>query len=365
MTTQRIQSVDTLRGITIVAMILVNNPGTWNKVYAPLLHADWHGLTPTDLVFPFFLFIVGISIALAYQNKTPDNKTYKKIIVRSLKLIGLGLLINLFTPNFPFIEDLGTVRIPGVLQRIGIVFLAASIIFLNFSTKAISLITVSILVGYYLLTGFTPLPNGAIPSFENNLNNWSNFVDYHLLGKHMWREFYDPEGFLGTIPSIATSLLGVLTGKILTSTTKYKKEKILLGTSFLLLLLGYLWNLWYPINKATWSSSYVITSGGWALLILSITYYINDVKEKNISKIFTYVSRNAIVVYFLSMIIAKSFYHIKINDTQNLHGWLYNNLLANFIGDTKLASFLYAFSVVGCYLFLSFYLYRKKIFFKV
>ena len=119
---QRIQSVDILRGISIAAMILVNTPGDWNHVYTPLLHAHWHGLTPTDLIFPFFLFIVGISISFAYKNAENEKSTYKKITIRSLKLIGLGVFLNLFVPYFPFITDLNTVRIPGVLQRIGIVF---------------------------------------------------------------------------------------------------------------------------------------------------------------------------------------------------------------------------------------------------
>jgi len=134
----RVQSVDLFRGLTIAAMILVNTPGTWNAIYAPLEHSEWNGLTPTDLIFPFFLFIVGMSISLAYQNADNNKYTYKKILIRSLKIIGLGLFLNLFLPYFPFIENLTIVRIPGVLQRIGFVFLIAAIINLNYSWKWLS-----------------------------------------------------------------------------------------------------------------------------------------------------------------------------------------------------------------------------------
>ena len=140
----RILSVDIFRGATIVLMILVNTPGTWSNVYAPLLHAKWHGYTPTDLVFPFFLFIVGTSIVFAYQNKTPSKATYKKITVRSLKLIGLGLFLGAFTIHFPFIKEFSEIRFPGVLQRIGVVFFFAAILFLNFNWKKLIWITGSV-----------------------------------------------------------------------------------------------------------------------------------------------------------------------------------------------------------------------------
>lgn len=361
----RITSVDTLRGITIIAMILVNNPGSWSNVYPPLLHASWHGITPTDLIFPFFLFIVGIAIALAYENKKPSKSTYKKIVVRSTKLIGLGLFINVFTPNFPFFENLQEFRIPGVLQRIGLVFFVSSVLFLNSSEKTIVLTTIGLLLGYFLLLGFVSLPNGAMPSYENNLNNWANYIDYNILGKHMWQELYDPEGLLSTIPSVATCLLGILAGLLLTRNTRIRKEYVLLICGVSLLLLGYVWNIWFPINKTFWSSSYVLVTAGYAFIILSITYYLNDVKKINPTKIFTYVSRNAITVYFLSMVVAKSFYSIKVNETENIHTWLYHNFYTNFLGDASLASFLYAVTVVSFYVLLSRYLFKKQIFLKV
>ncbi|MGY0407621.1 MAG: heparan-alpha-glucosaminide N-acetyltransferase domain-containing protein, partial [Polaribacter sp.] len=143
---KRIESVDILRGITICAMILVNTPGTWSTVYSPLLHSEWHGLTPTDLIFPFFLFIVGISIYFAYKYKKPSKSIYKKIAVRSLKLFGLGLFLNLFIPYFPFFQNFETLRFLGVLQRIGIVFFITAILYLHFNWKVLTGILPTILV---------------------------------------------------------------------------------------------------------------------------------------------------------------------------------------------------------------------------
>lgn len=363
---KRLQSVDTLRGLTIIAMILVNNPGSWSSVYPPLLHAKWHGLTPTDLIFPFFLFIVGISIALAYKNQTPSKATYKKIVIRSLKLIGLGLFINVFTPNFPFIEELETLRIPGVLQRIGIVFFVSSVLFLNLTVKNIVSVITLLLISYFLFTGFIHLPNGAYPSFENNLNNWSNYIDYTILGKHMWRNTFDPEGLLSTLPSIITCLLGIIAGKILTyKNSSYKKEHLLFFYAVSLISLGYIWSIWYPINKTIWTGSFVLVTAGWASLALSIIYYINDIKNITLSKNLTYVSKNAITIYFLSMVIAKAFYLTKINNNETIHSWLFDTFFNNYIQITELASLLYALSVVSFYLLLSYILFKKNIFFKV
>ncbi|MDP5229824.1 MAG: heparan-alpha-glucosaminide N-acetyltransferase domain-containing protein, partial [Cellulophaga sp.] len=202
----RILAVDIFRGITIVLMILVNNPGTWSAVYAPFLHADWHGYTPTDLVFPFFLFIVGTSIAFAYQNKTGSANTYKKISVRSLKLIGLGLFLGAFSITFPFFDEFSSIRFPGVLQRIGVVFFITSILFINFNWKTLVGITIFILIGYWLVMGFIPV-EGVISTFDRAPNNLANYVDVNILGNHMWKKDYDPEGILSTIPAVASCIL--------------------------------------------------------------------------------------------------------------------------------------------------------------
>lgn len=358
---QRIASVDILRGVTIVAMILVNTPGDWAHVYPPLLHAEWHGLTPTDLIFPFFLFIVGISIYFAYKSKTPSKLVYKKILVRSLKLIVLGLILNFFVPYIPFFEDLESVRIPGVLQRIGVVFLVSALLFLNFNWKTLLVICVVVLLGYWLFLGFVPL-NEQIPTFERGPNNWANFIDSQLLGKHMWRQDYDPEGVISTLPSIVSCLIGVFVGKLI---NEFKSVRVLLGTSFILLVLGYVFNLCFPINKAIWSSSFVLVTSGWGTLVLAIIYYLIDVKQLRIGTVFKYVGMNAITLYFLSSLISKCMYLTNINNHNNVHSYFYNSVFVNDYITLKMSSLLYAITVVLFYIGLAYILFKRKIFIKV
>lgn len=359
--TQRIESVDILRGVTIAAMILVNDPGTWSHVYAPLLHADWHGLTPTDLVFPFFLFIVGVSIYFAYKNKPNVTSTYKKIIIRSIKIIGLGLFLGWFLPYFPFFKSFETLRFPGVLQRIGVVFLFSSILYLNFNWKILLGIGISILIAYWLFLGFVPFPDGSLPTFDRAPNNWSNFIDLNILGEHMYKDDYDPEGLFSTLPAIATCISGILIGKQLDN---LKNLKPLFGMALALLVLGYILNIWFPINKAIWSSSFVLVTSGYAALILGIVYYITDIKKIKFGAIFKYAGMNALIIYFLSSLVAKTFYLTKIGDT-NLHSWLYSNLFAHDFFSDELSSLLYALTVVAFYLGLGYVLYKRKIFIKV
>jgi predicted acyltransferase len=358
---QRIESVDILRGVTIVAMILVNTPGTWSHVYAPLLHAKWHGLTPTDLIFPFFLFIVGISIYFAYKNKPNNKNTYKKIIIRSLKLIGLGLFLGLFLPYFPFVKDFEVIRFPGVLQRIGVVFLFSAVLYINCNWKILLGIGVSILVGYWLFLGFTPLPDGILPTFDRAPNNWAMYIDLNILGEHMWKDDYDPEGLFSTLPAIATCISGILIGRLL---DELKNIKSLFGVAIILLILGYTVNIWFPINKAIWSSSFVLVTSGWGALIWGLIYYLTDFKKIKFGSIFKYAGMNAITVFFLSSFIAKTFYLTKVGKT-NIHSWIYSNIFTHDFLSDKMSSLLYALVVVTFYLGLGYVLYRKKIFIKV
>ena len=363
MISNRVISVDILRGITIIAMILVNNPGTWASVYPPLLHAEWHGLTPTDLIFPFFLFIVGISISYAYKNKPNSLSTYKKITIRALKLIGLGLFLSWFLPYFPFFKGFETVRFPGVLQRIGVVFFMSALLFLNFNWKQLAVVVTILLVSYWLFLGFVPLPDGTLPTFDRASNNWANFVDVNILGKHTWKTDYDPEGLLSTIPAIATCILGIFAGKFLNSEYKNKDQKLILAGS-ILLLLGYVWSYWFPINKAIWSSSFVLVAAGWAAIVLAVVYYMTDVKQLKFGKVFIYVGMNAITIFFLSGFIAKSFGLLKING-QSIHSLLYTTIFEHPFLDAKLSSMLYAICVISFYVLLGYVMYRKKLVVKV
>ena len=359
----RVISVDIFRGLTIVLMILVNTPGTWSHVYAPFLHAEWHGYTPTDLVFPFFLFIVGTSIAFAYQKKRTAAATYKKITVRSLKLIGLGLFLGAFTISFPFIKDFAEIRFPGVLQRIGVVFFFAAVLFINFKWKTLVGICAVLLIGYWLLMGFVPV-EGMESTFERAPNNLANYIDVKVFGTHNYKPDYDPEGLLSTLPSIGSALLGIFTGLILTS-KKEKKEWLLLGLGVLMLMFGYLWNTVFPINKALWSSSFVLVTAGWANIFLALIYYLSDVKGLKFGSIFKYAGANAITVYFLSSFVTKLFYSIKVDGDTSLHSWLFMNIYVHDFMPMELSSLLYALTVISFYMLLAYVMYRRKIFIKV
>lgn len=360
---ERVIAVDIFRGLTIVLMILVNTPGTWSAVYPPLLHVDWHGYTPTDLVFPFFLFIVGTSIVFAYQNKEPNWATHRKIIIRTLKLLGLGLFLGAFMLDFPFIKSFESIRFPGVLQRIGVVFFFASLLFLHCNWRVLIGICLAILLGYWIWLGFIPL-NGEAPTFDRAPNNWANFIDLNVLGTHMYKEDYDPEGILSSLPSIATALMGIFTGLILRAKTQSKiKFMIIMGVACL--FLGYVWDLVFPINKAIWTSSYVLVTAGWANLALCLIYYFTDYKKIRFGSIFSHAGANAITVYFLSSFFTKLFYLIRINDSQSIHGWLFDTLYTYDFVSLKFSSMLYGLSVAAFYCLLAYIMYKKKIFIKV
>lgn len=366
---QRILSVDIFRGITIAAMILVNTPGTWSSVYGPLLHAEWHGITPTDLIFPFFLFIVGMSITFAYTGKKERGVTsdvYKKIVSRTLKLIFLGLFLAAFTLEFPFFKDFSNLRIPGVLQRIGVVFFIASLLYLHSNWKVLLAVFVAILIGYWYLLTQIPI-DGAAPllTVESNL---PAVIDMKILtNNHTWKSNYDPEGILSTLPSIATSIFGMFLGMILLNKKRQPMEKLkqIIAIGLLALALGYAWSLSFPLNKALWTSSFVLVTGGWACLVYAVIYYVADISGKTAwGKPAIIFGSNAITVYFLSSFISKCFYLITLPNGQTIHGYLYG-ILSSIITIPKLSSLIYAIFVILFYYGIALYLYKKKIFIKV
>ena len=298
----RLLSLDGFRGITVTAMILVNNPGDWSHIYAPLQHARWDGCTPTDLIFPFFLFIVGVSIVYALSGKKADPTTHGKTILRILKrsliIFGIGIFLALF-PDFDFTN----LRIPGVLQRIAVVFLFSGIIFLKISTRVQLFLMAFILLLYWGLMTLVPVPGMGIPNLEpaTNLGAW---LDNKLLPGHLWAssKIWDPEGILSTLPAIVTGLSGVLAGKWLRQPTDaaHKTTGLLLYGN-LAMLGGLIWNLVFPINKALWTSSYVLYTAGLAAIGLGICYWFIDVKEyKAWTKPFAAFGMNAITVYVIA-----------------------------------------------------------------
>ncbi|HET8677262.1 MAG TPA: heparan-alpha-glucosaminide N-acetyltransferase domain-containing protein [Blastocatellia bacterium] len=361
--TGRLLALDTFRGLTIAGMILVNNPGTWDAVYSPLRHADWHGWTPTDLIFPFFLFIVGVSIALALGRRAasngPQGKLYLKIVRRSVIIFALGLVIY----GFPYYL-LSTLRIPGVLQRIAVCYLVASIVFLKTGWKGQAIIATGLLVAYWLLMTLVPVPGyGAGDlSMEGNL---AAYLDRQLLAGHTWKPLYDPEGLLSTVPAIATTLFGVMAGSWITSKREGLEKTVgLFVAGAAGIIIGWAWGAWFPINKALWTSSYTVLTAGMALQFLALCYWLIDIKGyRRWTKPFVIFGVNAIAVYVLSSIMATALETWHISGL-TIKEFLYNKLFASWASPIN-ASLLWAISYVLFWLGVMTLLYRRKIFIKV
>jgi len=360
----RLLSLDVFRGITVAAMILVNNPGDWGHVYPPLLHAHWHGCTPTDLIFPFFLFIVGVSIAFAMGKSKPS---VLKIIKRSAILFGLGLFLSLY-PKF----DFATVRIPGVLQRIALVYLACSLIFIKTSRTIQIWITTVLLVGYYLLMTFVPVPEVGYANLEptTNLGAW---IDRNILTTaHLWKsaKVWDPEGLFSTLPAIGTGLLGVFTGQWLKSSYS-ASEKIawLFFSGNALIVGGLIWDLFFPINKALWTSSYVLYAGGWAMVGLAACYWLIDVQGyRRWTTPLVAFGVNAITVFFLSGIIPRTLALIKVETPEGVitsQQWMQQNLIAVWFRNAYNASLAGAVTFITFWFVILYVMYKKGIVIKV
>lgn len=372
----RLLSLDFFRGATVAAMILVNNPGDWGHIYAPLEHSEWHGCTPTDLVFPFFLFIVGVSIAYAMGSKKQDPATHGKTIFKAFKraliLFGLGLFLTLFPEVFTKpLESLQGMRIPGVLQRIALVFFISAVLFLKVSLKNLRILFILLLAVYWALMTFVPVPGNGPANLEKetNLGAWldrSVFTEAHLWSSS---KTWDPEGLLGTIPAIATGLFGILVGVYLKRKDVLDAVKVswLFSTGCVAVALGLLWDLQFPINKALWTSSFVLFTGGLATIVLAMSYWIIDVNKYNkFTKPFVVYGVNAITVFFLSGILPQilSIISIKIGEAEtNVYSWLYSGYATNF--SPVNASLLWAISTVLFWLVILWFMYNKKIIIKV
>ncbi len=368
---KRLFSLDVFRGMTIAGMILVNNPGDWGNIYSPLKHAEWHGTTPTDYIFPFFLFIVGVAISLALGRKV-ESKITKDIYLKILRRSAIIFLLGLFIAAVPYF-DFSTLRIPGVLQRIAVCYLIASLIFLHTNWKQQAIIALVLLFVYWiLLTAFT-VPNCAITTMDDKACNITAYFDRLVLGlDHIWSlgKVYDPEGILSTIPAIATTLSGVLTGTWL-RTKKDDAEKVsgifFVGVS--LCAIGWFWNLVFPFNKALWTSSYVVYTSGLALCFLGFCYWLIDIKGYNKwSKPFVIFGVNALALYVGAELLAKSLYLINVTgkngEAISLQGWIYDKFFLSLATPLN-ASLLYAISFILLWLFIMWLLYRKEIYIKV
>jgi len=396
--TKRLISLDALRGFTIAAMVIVNDPGSWDYVYTPLLHASWHGISATDLIYPFFIFIVGVSISFAYtkrmEAKVPKKDIYKKIIWRAFKIYAVGVLLWVLRRDLWEIS-LDDVRWVGVLQRIAIVFLLGALIFLNTDWKKQIGIAVSLLVGYWLVMALVPVPideviqqalasgtvmsaHGKIPIGEINQisegfiaanfeagTNLAAWMDRALVPGYLWEVTWDPEGLLSTLPALATAIIGMLVGRILiTVSDPYKKLSYLFFTGFSLLLVGEIWGYIFPLNKNLWSSSFALYTGGLATMGLAACILIIDVwGYVGWTRLGRVYGANAITAYVLAGMLTLVFY------SDSLWGFSFSRTFMDSMTGigvpAKFASFMYAIMYMLIIYIPTYILYRKKIFIKL
>jgi predicted acyltransferase len=388
-------------------MVLVNNPGDWGNIYAPLKHADWHGWTPTDLVFPFFVFLMGVAMPLSQsENSGLTKDAFTKILARSLRLICLGLFLNFFSRiefgsiqgpvlmlfrlmvsgfvgflllgEFPpkiklyialglfllmiglaysGIEKYENVRLPGVLQRLGLVYFFAAIIFSTCSFRVQFALAVIVLVGYWLSMAYIPMPSTGEMGFEKG-KNIAAWIDETILKTHVWAtaKTWDPEGILSTLPAIVSGLMGTWAGLLLKLKAE-KKNLVFVGVA--LLFCGLVWDTYFPINKSLWSSSFVLVSTGVGFILLVIFGFLFDNKKENIvSSFLTSWGVNPIIVFFGAGILPRALNMIKIEDKAML-SYFYKNALVPLFSNPLHSSL--AFAIINVIFWSGVVLYLKKV----
>jgi predicted acyltransferase len=331
---ERLLSLDVFRGITIAGMLLVNNPGSWSAVYDPLEHAAWHGWTPTDLIFPFFLFIVGVSMAFSLAAQEARGAGRGAMLAKAAKRAAILVVLGLLLAAFPFHHlDLAHLRIPGVLQRIGAAFLLASVVVLLTARRVQAMAIAALLLGYWAAMTLVPVPGHGAGDLGKD-GNLAAYVDRAVLGtSHLWAQAktWDPEGILSTFPAVATVLLGVFAGRWLRGGRPPAERAVglfLAGNAGL--LLGLVWHEAFPINKNLWTSSYVVFTAGMALHFLAMCYWVVDVRGwRRWARPFTVLGVNAIAAFVLSGVMARLLELVKVGGGVSLKRWVYENALAS------------------------------------
>jgi predicted acyltransferase len=384
-------SLDVFRGATIASMMLVNNPGSWDAIYPQLDHAEWNGWTFTDIIFPFFLWIVGVAIPLSTAKRLERGESratlFLHVIRRAAIIFGFGLSLAFFSfvINGSFAKDggfspwlgevTGTIRISGVLQRIAICYLIASAIFLSTKWRGQIAWLIGLLAGYWLLMKFAPVAGHAPWDFSRE-GNFSAYVDGRVLGKHTWHGApWDPEGVVSTIPAIATCLFGILAGQLLQikRSMEQKTAWLFVGGN-LLMFAGAVLNIWMPINKNLWTSSYSVFMAGLAMNIFAICYWLVDVKGwQRWSKPFAIYGMNAITVFMLSGLLGRLSLEIKVHDTTGnvialksyLFETFFNGPLSHLGLPPKLCSLSWALAYLAGLYLIAWIMYRRKWFLRV
>jgi predicted acyltransferase len=357
---RRLVSLDAFRGMTVALMILVNNPGDWGHVYWPFLHAPWHGWTPTDVVFPFFLFIVGVAIPFSRRG------TAGQALRRGAVLFGLGLFIAAY-PTF----DLATLRIPGVLQRIALCYVTAWLLHRVGRPWVEAVGAGGLLAAYWVLITRVTVPGGLPPNLEpeTNLGAW---LDRALMTGHLWRQSktWDPEGVLSTLPAIATTLLGVLAGRWVKRDAPgpVVRSAVLMGAGLVLTVAGLAWGQTFPINKSLWTSSYVLLTGGLAAYCFGALFWIADVRgHGGWTRPFVIYGVNAILVFVASGLVAKTLVRIEIPGPAGvtpLPLWLCRNVFGTWLSPPA-ASLAYAVANVAAWFAVLRFLDRRGIHWKI
>ena len=427
----RLLSLDVMRGMTIAGMILVNDPGSWTYVYPALRHAVWHGITPTDLIFPFFLFIMGVSITFSLGKQLQQNKP-KPILIRKIaKRAGIIFLLGLFLAGFPYFGgkpenmsgarhiiylillivflgtmlmkevasqpegfraerqrlwrwafwgamaavfvagvthfDISGLRIPGVLQRIAVVFLISALIYLYTGWRAQLYLLGGILLLYWVLMTLVPVPGGYAPNLEKetNLGAWLDRLIFTT--DHLWRsaKTWDPEGLLSTLPAVGTGIMGMLSGYLLQARIpKADRTAWLFVGGFAALFIGEAWHLVFPINKALWTSSFVVYTGGLAMMFLGTLYWLIDVKSyQKWTPVWESFGRNPITAYVAAGLLARFLGLVKIGET-SLHAWIFEHIFASWLKPHD-ASLLFALIFVLAIGLPIWVLYKRNIIIKV
>ena len=384
MTKERYYSLDVFRGATVALMILVNNPGSWSNTFSPLAHASWHGCTPTDLVFPFFLFAVGnaMSFVMPQLQKGNSSEFWKKVIKRTILIFLIGLFLNWS----PFVKwsDTGlvfkpweNVRILGVLQRIALCYFFASVIIYYGKSRMALFIGMMILVIYWVLS----FALGAAGHPYSLSGYFGNAIDFNILGiSHVYKGEgvpFDPEGLTSTLPAIVQVIFGFLVGEYIQLKGKnFEMLAKLLLTGVVLVLVGYIWDFSFPINKKIWTSSYVFYTSGLAIVTLSMFIYLlefNNAKGKW-SQFFDVFGKNPLFIFVLSGFLPRVLALLRWVDHVDEKGepvytnalpWFYQNVCKDVASDLRIGSLLYALCMIAFMGTIAYLLDKKKIYIRV
>ncbi|MCS7227354.1 MAG: DUF5009 domain-containing protein [Endomicrobia bacterium] len=376
---QRLTSLDVFRGLTIISMLIVNNPGSWSYIYPPLKHAEWHGWTLTDLVFPFFLFIVGVAIKFSIDKYILSDVAVIKILWRILRrtilLILLGLTLHGF-PQYNFAE----IRIPGVLQRIALCYFFSAIFYLLLAKKENNEIKISLpvlitkivvlLTIYYLVMTLIPVPGIGKSDLNKKDANIAAYIDRIIFTeKHLWKtsKTWDPEGLLTTIPAIGTTLTGLLCAFLIKQKMDENKKVILMFVVGLLMFFSsFFCDIFMPINKALWTPAYVLLSSGLAFCVLGVCYWYCDIEKKTFGiKPALVYGTNAITVFFLSGLFARILNLIKVSGIPSKQFIYEKILLVITFRHYRIASLLFAIIFVLFWYAIMSIFYKNKIFIKL